>query len=53
MAKKKAIDSYRPGKAWFLFGFLVLDFLLGLLQVYWFGFGIVPKILEILMDGEA
>ncbi|KAG7349184.1 TLC domain containing protein [Nitzschia inconspicua] len=52
VAKKKAIDNYRPGKAWFLYCFLLMDLLLGLLQVYWFGFGIVPKILEILQDGE-
>jgi hypothetical protein len=25
---------------------------LGMLQLYWFGFGIVPKILEILNDGK-
>lgn len=46
--KKGVIEDYRPGKAWFLYGFLVMDFLLGSLQVYWFFFGIVPKILEIL-----
>jgi len=48
VAKKGRIEEYRPGKAWFLYGFLIMDFLLGLLQVYWFAFGIVPKILEIL-----
>ena len=47
VAKKGRIEEYRPGKGWFLYGFLVMDFLLGLLQVYWFAFGIVPKILEI------
>lgn len=46
--RKGVIEDYRPGKAWFLYGFLVMDFLLGSLQVYWFFFGIVPKILEIL-----
>jgi len=45
---KGRIEKYRPGKTWFLYGFLIIDFLLGLLQVYWFAFGIVPKILEIL-----
>jgi len=48
VSKKGRIEEYRPGKAWFLYGFLIIDFLLGLLQVYWFAFGIVPKILEIL-----
>jgi len=48
VAKKGVIEDYRPGKAWFLYGFLVMDFLLGSLQVYWFFFGIVPKILEAL-----
>lgn len=52
VSKKNVIDDYRPGKAWFLYGFLALDILLGLLQLYWFGFGIVPKILEILEAGE-
>lgn len=46
--KKGVIDDYRPGKAWFLYSFLALDLLLGALQVYWFFFGIVPKILEIM-----
>jgi hypothetical protein len=53
VAKKGAIERYRPGKAWFLYGFLVMDLLLGLLQIYWFGFGIVPKILEIVKDDEG
>jgi len=48
VAKKGRIEEYRPGKAWFLYCFLVMDFLLGALQVYWFAFGILPKILEIL-----
>jgi hypothetical protein len=52
VSRKGVIDNYRPGKAWFLYGFLVLDCLLGMLQLYWFGFGIVPKILEILNDGK-
>jgi TLC domain len=51
--RKRAIDSYRPGKAWFLYGFLAMDLALGLLQVYWFGFGIVPKIVEIFFPAEA
>jgi hypothetical protein len=48
VAKKGRIEEYRPGKAWFLYGFLIMDTLLGALQIYWFAFGIVPKILEIL-----
>lgn len=48
VSKKGVIENYRPGKAWFLYAFLAMDFLLGSLQVYWFLFGIVPKILEIL-----
>lgn len=43
-------DQYRPGKSWFLYIFLTMSILLGMLQVYWFAFGIVPKILEILND---
>ena len=44
---KGAIEQYRPGLTWFVYTFLVMDTLLGLLQLYWFGFGIVPKIMEI------
>mmetsp|Transcript_32061 Transcript_32061/g.48420 ORF Transcript_32061/g.48420 Transcript_32061/m.48420 type:complete len:284 (-) Transcript_32061:55-906(-) len=36
--------------SWFLIVFLGMNVILGLLQVYWFGFGIVPKILEILEE---
>lgn len=45
---KGIIEDYRPGKAWFLYAFLAMDVMLGSLQLYWFFFGIVPKILEIL-----
>jgi len=48
VAKKGRIEEYRPRKGWFLYGFLAMDFLLGSFQVYWFAFGIVPKILQIL-----
>jgi hypothetical protein len=48
--KNDIMQQYRPGKTWFLYVFLVLDLVLGLLQVYWFGFGILPKIMEILVD---
>lgn len=48
VAKKGSIEDYRPGKGWFLYGFLVMDFLLGSLQIYWFCFGILPAIVEIL-----
>ena len=47
-SKKGTIEEYRPGTGWFLYWFLVSDTLLGTLQLYWFFFGIVPKILEIL-----
>lgn len=47
LVKKGSIEEYRPGKGWFLYGFLVMDFLLGSLQVYWFAFEIVPKVLEV------
>lgn len=47
--KQNSIDNYRPGKAWFLYMFLVMDFLLGLLQIYW-AFAIVRKISEILQN---
>jgi len=48
--KSKDSEQLRPGKSWFLFVFLAMNFLLGLLQFYWFGFGILPKILEILEE---
>lgn len=48
IVKKGVVEDYRPGKVWFLYSFLVADVLLGSLQVYWFFFGIVPKILEAL-----
>lgn len=48
VAKKGTIEDYRPGTGWFLYVFLASDFLLGSLQVYWFGFGILPKLVEIL-----
>ena len=38
----------RPGKSLlFLYVFLAVDVALGLLQLYWFGFGILPKLVEI------
>lgn len=46
--KNGRIDEFRPGKSWFLYSFLLMDVLLGALQVYWFVFGIMPKILEII-----
>ena len=48
VAKKGRIEEYRPGKGWFLYGFLVMDILLGSLQVYWFAFIILPKLLKLL-----
>jgi len=36
------------GKAWFLNIFLFMDLTLGLLQLYWFFFGMIPKIVEVL-----
>lgn len=48
VVKKKTAQEHRPGKVWFLYIFLALDVVLGLLQVYWFGFGILPKIAEVL-----
>jgi hypothetical protein len=50
MRKNNLAEQYRPGKAWFLYVFLAMDIVLGLLQVYWFGFAILPKILEILQN---
>ena len=42
-------EQYRPNKKWwFLFFFLAMDAILGALQVYWFVYGILPKIIEIL-----
>jgi hypothetical protein len=41
-------SGLRPGKSLlFLYVFLAVDVALGLLQVYWFGFGILPKLVEI------
>jgi len=48
--KTKTAEQLRPGKSWFLVVFLAASVLLGLLQFYWFGFGIVPKIMEMLTD---
>ena len=39
--------SRTAGKTWFLYIFLAMDVALGLLQVYWFAFGMLPKIVEI------
>lgn len=36
------------GKSWFLNIFLAMDLILGLLQLYWFFFGMIPKIIEVL-----
>ena len=47
---KKKNDDYRKEQTVFIYVFLALDVILGLLQVYWFGFGIVPKIMEVLSD---
>lgn len=49
--KKDTTHNLRAaGVSWFLIVFLAMNVILGLLQVYWFGFGILPKILEILQD---
>lgn len=48
VAKKGTINDYRPGTGWFLYWFLVSDILLGSLQLYWFFFGILPKLFELL-----
>jgi TLC domain len=48
--KKKNDDrdaSRDTGKMRFLYVFLAMDVALGLLQVYWFVFGMLPKIVEI------
>lgn len=46
--KNNLVEQYRPGKGWFLYFFLLMDTLLGGLQLYWFVFEIVPKIMETL-----
>jgi hypothetical protein len=46
--KKKDDDNAKAkGKVWFLYIFLFMDVALGLLQVYWFFFGMLPKIAEV------
>jgi hypothetical protein len=45
--RKGTAKTYRSA-AWFLYIFLAMDVVLGLLQVYWFVFGMLPKIVEIL-----
>lgn len=42
-----SVEKYRPGKARFLYFFLILDVLLGVLQLYWFG-EIAQKVAEAL-----
>jgi len=46
--RKKTAQQLRPGTSWFLYVFLAMDAALGLLQMYWFVFGLIPKILEVL-----
>ena len=44
-------SGLRGGKSMsFLYVFLAMDIVLGILQLYWFGFGIIPKIAEVLAD---
>jgi len=50
VVKTQTATQLRPGKSWFLLVFLVASVVLGSLQLYWFGFGIVPKVMEILND---
>jgi TLC domain len=46
--QKGLANKYRPGKSWFLYIFLFMDAALGALQLYWFIWGMIPKILEVL-----
>ena len=48
--KKGLAEQYRPGKTWFLYLFLFMDVALGSLQIYWFAFGIIPKIRQVLQE---
>ena len=48
----KNASSISTGKVSFLYVFLASDFALGLLQMYWIFFGILPKIAAILADDE-
>mmetsp|Transcript_2733 Transcript_2733/g.4061 ORF Transcript_2733/g.4061 Transcript_2733/m.4061 type:complete len:283 (+) Transcript_2733:53-901(+) len=49
--KKDMTERLRTaGVSWFLIVFLAMNVILGLLQVYWFVFAILPKILEILQN---
>jgi hypothetical protein len=43
-------EQFRPGKEWCIFMFVGMSIALGMLQLHWFLFGIVPKIVDVLSD---
>ena len=49
MVRKGTAEDYRPGRSWFLYFSLAMSIALGLLQLYWFVFGMLPNIAEILL----
>ena len=49
IVRKGTAEDYRPGRSWFLIFTLAMSIALGILQLYWFVFGMLPKITEILL----
>lgn len=48
--EKSSVEKYRPGKTPILVFFCLSHFLLGCMQLYWFGFAILPALKEALMQ---
>jgi hypothetical protein len=45
-------EQFRPGKEWCIFIFVGMSIALGMLQLHWFLFSIVPKIVDVLSDAS-
>jgi hypothetical protein len=45
---KRLAEQFRPGKEWCIFVFVGMSIVLGMLQLYWFFFSIIPKIIGVL-----
>lgn len=50
--QQKDTKHYRPGQTWFLYVFLAMDIALGSLQVYWFVYSMLPKIVEVVQGAK-